>query len=68
MSVKRYSVENERLGIDFDDEIRPVFIKGETKNGLFYVRAEDFEKFPGLSEKDRRDIRHALQNSNVIID
>ena len=43
MSVKRFSVENERLGIDFGDEVRPVFIKGETKNGVFHVRTEDFE-------------------------
>ena len=59
MSVKRYSVEDERLGIDFDDEVRPVFIKGET---------EDFETYPDLSDSDRKDIRNVLRNSNVVID
>ena len=68
MSVKRYSVENERLGIDFDDEVRPVFIKGETKNGVFHVRTEDFETYPGLSNSDREEIRNILKNSNVVID
>lgn len=68
MSVKRFSVEDERLGIDFNDGIRPVFIKGETKNGMFHIRTEDFETFPELSDKDRTDIRRALQNSNIIID
>ena len=68
MSVKRYSVENERLGIDFDDEVRPVFIKGETKNGVFHVRTEDFETYPNLSDSDREEIRIFLRNSNVIID
>ena len=68
MSVKRYSVENERLGIDFDDEGRLVFIKGETKNGVFHVRTEDFETYPDLSDSDREEIRIFLRNSNVIID
>lgn len=66
--MKRYSVENERLGIDFDDEVRSVFIKGETKNGVFYVRTEDFETFPDLSDSDREEIRNILRNSNVVID
>lgn len=68
MSVKRYSVENERLGIDFDDEFRSVFIKGETKNGVFHVRTEDFETHPDLSDSDRKKIRNILRKSNVVID
>ena len=68
MSVKRYSVENERLCIDFNDEVRPVFIKGVTKNGVFHVRTEDFETYPDLSDSDREEIRIFLRNSNVIID
>ena len=68
MSVKRYSVENERLGIDFDNRVRPVFIKGETKNGVFHVRTEDFEAYPDLSDSDREDIRNVLIDSNVVID
>lgn len=68
MSVKRYSVENERLGIDFDDEVRPVFIKGESKNCVFHVKTEDFETFPALSDSDREDIRNVLRDSNVVID
>ena len=68
MSVKRYSVENERLGIDFDDSVRPVFIKGETENGVFHVRTEDFETYPGLSDSDREEIRKVLRESNVVID
>ena len=68
MSVKRYSVENERLGIDFEDEVRSVFIKGETKNGVFHVRIEDFETYPDLSDSDREEIRNVLRNSNVVID
>lgn len=35
MSVKKCSVKNERLGIDFNDEGRSVFIKGETINDMF---------------------------------
>lgn len=68
MSVNKISVENERLGIDFDDEVRPVFIKGRTENGVFYVRTEDLETHPNLSESDKKDIREALRNSNVVID
>lgn len=68
MSVKRYSVENERLGIDFDDEVRPIFIKGETNNGVFHVRTEDIETYPNLSDSDREDIRNFLRDSNVVID
>lgn len=68
MSVKRYSVENERLGIDFDDEVRPIFIKGETNNGVFHVRTEDVETYPNLSDSDREDIRNFLRDSNVVID
>lgn len=68
MSVKRYSVENERLCIDFDDEVRPVFIKGETKNGVFHVRTEDFETYPDFSDSDREEIRIVLRNSNIVID
>lgn len=68
MSVKRYSVENERLGIDFDNGVRPVFIKGETKNGVFHVRTDDFETYPDLSDSDREDIRNVLIDSNVVID
>ena len=68
MSVKRYSVENERLGIDFGDEVRPVFIKGETENGVFHVRTEDFETYPDLSDSDREEIRNTLRNSNIVID
>ena len=68
MSVKRYSVENERLGIDFGDEVRPVVIKGETKNGVFHVRTEDFETYPDLSDSDREEIRNILRNSKVVID
>ena len=68
MSVKRYSVENERLCIDFDNGVRPVFIKGETKNGVFHVRTEDFETYPDLSDSDREDIRNVLIDSNVVID
>ena len=68
MSVKRYSVENERLGIDFDNGVRPVFIKGETKNGVFHVRTDDFETYPDLSDSDREDIRNVLIDSNVAID
>lgn len=66
--MKRYSVENERLGIDFGDEVRPVFIKGETKNGVFHVRTEDFETYPDLSDSDREEIRNILRNSKVVID
>jgi hypothetical protein len=68
MNVKSYSVENERLGIDFDDEVRPVFIKGKTINGVFHVRIEDFETYPNLSDSDREDIRNFLRDSNVVID
>ena len=68
MSVKRFSVENERLGIDFDDEVRPVFIKGETENGVFHVRTEDFETYPELSDSDREEIRNTLRNNNIVID
>lgn len=68
MSVKRFSVENERLNIDFDGEVRPVFIKGETMNGVFHVRTEDFETYPDLSDSDREDIRNVLRDSNVVID
>ena len=68
MSVNKISVENERLGIDFDDEVRPVFIKGETRNGVFHVRTEDFETYPDLSDSDREDIRNVLRESNVVID
>lgn len=68
MSVKRYSVENERLGIDFNNEVRPVFIKGETINGVFHVRIEDFETYPDLSDSDQKEIRNFLRDSNVVID
>jgi len=68
MSVKRYSVENERLGIDFNNEVRPVFIKGETINGVFHVRTEDFETYPDLSDSDQKEIRNFLRDSNVVID
>ena len=64
----RYSVENERLCIEFKDEVRPVFIKGVSKNGVFHVKTEDFETYSGLSDIDRKDIRTALINSNVVID
>lgn len=68
MCVKKYSVKNERLGIDFDDEVRSVFIKGETINGKFHIRTEDFETYPYLSDSDREDIRNFLINTNVVID
>jgi hypothetical protein len=68
MGKVRCSVENDRLGIYFEDRIRAVFIKGQTEGGVFYVRTEDFETFPGLSDSDRRDIRDALTNSNIVID
>ena len=68
MSVKRYSIENERLGIDFNNEVRPVFIKGETINGVFHVRTEDFETYPDLSDSDQKEIRNFLRDSNVVID
>ena len=68
MGVMRYSVENERLCIEFKDEVRPVFIKGVSKNGVFHVKTEDFETYSGLSDIDRKDIRTALINSNVVID
>lgn len=68
MRVKNFSVKNERLGIDFDDEVRSVFIKGETINGKFHIRTEDFETYPYLSDSDREDIRNFLINTNVVID
>lgn len=68
MSVKNFFVKDERLGIDFDDEVRPVFIKGETINGMFHIKTEDFETYPYLSDSDRKDIRCSLRNSNVVID
>ena len=68
MSVKRYSVENERLVIEFNDEVRPVFIKGETINGVFHVRTEDFETYPDLSYSDREDIKVVLRGGTVVID
>jgi hypothetical protein len=67
MGKVRCSIQNERLGIDFEDQIRPVFIKGQTEGEMFHVRAEDFETFPGLSDSDRNDIREALRESNVVI-
>lgn len=68
MSVKKCSVKNERLGIDFNDEGRSVFIKGETINDMFHIRTEDFETYPYLSDLDREDIRNFLRNTNVVID
>ena len=68
MGKVRCSVENDRLGIDFEDRIRPVFIKGQTEGEVFHVRTEDFETFPGLSTSDKKDIREALKDSKVIID
>lgn len=68
MGKVRYSVKNDRLGIDFEDRIRPVFIKGQTEGEVFHVRTEDFETFPGLSDSDKKDIRDALKDSNVVID
>lgn len=67
---KKCSVKNERLGIDFNDEGRSVFIKGETINGTFHIRTEDFETYSYLSDSDRKDIRKFLRNtnSNVVID
>jgi hypothetical protein len=68
MDKVSFSVKNDRLGIDFEDRIRPVFIKGQTVGELFHVKTEDFETFPGLSDSDRKDIREALSDSNVVID
>lgn len=65
----RYSVENERLAIEFDDAVRSVFIEGETINGVFNIRTEKFETHPGLSYSDKKDIRKAILNDNrVVID
>lgn len=68
MGKVRCSVENERSCIDFEDQIRPVFIKGQTIGETFHVKTEDFETFSGLSDSDRKDIREELRDSNVIID
>ena len=69
MGKVRCSIENDRLGIDFEDQIRPVFIKGQTEGEMFHVRAEDFETFPGLSDSDRNDIREALKtNQSIVVD
>lgn len=35
MSIKRCYVENERLSIDFENEVRSVFIKEREGNGMF---------------------------------
>ena len=65
----RYSVENERLAIEFDDAVRSVFIEGETINGVFYIRTEKFVIHPALSDSDRIAIRKAILNdSRVVID
>ncbi len=68
MGKVKLSVKNERLCIDFEDRIRPVFVKGQTEGDLFHVRAEDFELFSGLSDSDINDMRDAIKGSNIIID
>lgn len=61
-------MENEKLVIEFDDEVRSVYIKGETTKDAFHVKTEDFETHPTLLDIDRIDIRNILKESNVIID
>lgn len=68
MGKMRLFVEHDRLGIDFEDRIWPVFIKGQTDGEGFHIKTEDFETFPGLSDSDRKDIREALRESNIVID
>ncbi len=43
-------------------------IKGETINGMFHVRTEDFETYPDISDSDRENIRNFLKDNNVVID
>lgn len=68
MGKIHYSVEDDKLSIDFEDSNRTVFLRGQTEGKEFHIKNEDFELFPGLSDSDRKDIRAVLKNSNVVFD
>lgn len=59
-----FSFENGKLGIDFPNELRGVFLSGESKKDLFRVKTEYFETYSGLSDDDRSRIRQAIKNRN----
>jgi len=66
-TVKCY-VENERLVVEFEGQSRFVYIEGQTEDGVFRIRSEHFEKNQSLSNADRRAIRDAIRNKNIVID
>ncbi|QUB91953.1 hypothetical protein [Prevotella denticola] len=68
MGKVKCTVENERLVIDFCDESRSIFMKGRYEHGMFHVRTEYFETYPGLLPSDKMNIRQALLNSSIVID
>ena len=59
-----FSFENGKLGIDFPNELRGVFINGESEKDLFRIKTEHFETYSGLSDDDRSRIRQAIKNRN----
>lgn len=68
METVRCYVDNERLVVEFERQSRFVYIEGQTENGVFHVRTEHFENHSSLSDADRRTIRDAISNSNIVID
>lgn len=68
MGKVKCTVEDERLVIDFCDDARPIFMRGRYERGMFHVRTEYFETYPGLSTSDKINIRQAIMGSNIVID
>ena len=68
METVRCYVENERLVVEYEGQSRSVYIEGQTEDGIFRVRSEHFENHPSLSYADRRAIRDAIRNKNIVID
>lgn len=65
----KYSVQEGRLAVDFSDEQRSVFIKGENVDDKFFVDKDHFDSFPSLSQRDREAILQALSgDKHIIID
>jgi len=63
----KFSVKDESLCIDFEEENRSVFIRGKKEGGVFHINSENIETFPGLSTSDIDNIRKGIASINKII-
>ena len=67
MDKMKFSVTDDRLCIDFEEENRSVCIRGKKEGGVFHINSENIETFPGLSTSDIDNIRKGIASINEII-